>query len=505
MAFTTDEAFRKYTDAETFSKIIEYESVSEMWEKCIADYADLNAVNFDGKQYTFRQIEDDAASFRDVLEKNGIKKQRLGLLCANSYDFVKAFIAITTSGNSAVILPLHLDETSVFGCSMQIGFKTIIAQDALEEKTSLAKNKGIKIIRTSETSEKKIPLSKDVNGDDECVLMFTGGTTGKSKAAVLNNRAVMQGTKNGCYAYKDVFHQKYILVLPLSHVFGLIRNLMTSLYTGSEIFICKNNKDMFKDIASFKPTILVAVPAIVDMALKLSAQLGKNMFGPCMKYIISGAASVSPYLITECNKIGVTLLAGYGLTESANLVSGNPDNLEAPESVGYFYPNQEYRIENGELWLKGLNMLTRYVGNDLDNENAFEDGWFKTGDLVRIDEKGRLYITGRIKEIIVLPTGENISPAEVEAKFYALSMVQDCQIFEDIDESGNHFLALEVLPRMSELEKISSEDKNDYLLKELEKINASLPSFQRVSKITLRTSDFERTPSMKIKRYKKCN
>ena len=505
MAMTTDEVFKKYTDEKTFERIVEYDSISQMWKNCLNEFGNLNAVCYDGEHHTFSQIENDAAKFRSVLKKNGIEKgERLGLLCANSYDFVKAFIAITTSGNSAVIIPAHLDEMSIFGCSMKLGVKKIVAQDALEEKTNLAKSKGIQVIKISETDSESTQMVAS-NANDECVLMFTGGTTGKSKAAILTNGAVMQGTRNGCYGYKDVFNLRYILVLPLSHVFGLIRNLMTSLYTGSEIFICKNNKDMFKDIATFRPTILVSVPALIEMALKLSKQMGKNMLGPDMKYIIAGAAVVPPYLINECKKIGITLFPGYGLTESANLVSGNPDSTENPESIGFFFPNQEYRIENGELWLKGKNMFTEYAGEPEENARALQDGWFKTGDLVRIDEKGYLYITGRIKEIIVLPSGENISPAELEAKFNELDLVQDSQVFEDIDESGKHCLALEVVPRQNEMEKISAEDKTGFLKSELAKINESLPSFQRVSKITIRTSDFERTPSMKIKRYNKCN
>ena len=146
-------------------------------------------------------------------------------------------------------------------------------------------------------------------------------------------------------------------------------------------------------------------------------------------------------------------------------------------------------------------MLTEYAGEPEENRLSFEDGWFKTGDLAHIDENGFLYITGRLKETIRLPTGESISPSELESKFNELSFIQDSQVFEDVDESSNHFLALEVYPRQNELEKISSEDKNAYLMEELEKINSSLPSFQRVSKITIRTTDFERSPSMKMKRY----
>ena len=157
---------------------------------------------------------------------------------------------------------------------------------------------------------------------------------------------------------------------------------MTSLYTGSTLFICKNNKDMFRDTAVFKPTIMVMVPALAEMALTLSKQFGKNMLGDDMKTIIAGAAAVPPYLVQEYDKLGIKLLPGYGLTESANLVSGNPESLKFPDSVGYPFPNQELKIVDGELWLKGKNMMDGYIGED--EADVYEDGWFKTSSTATI-------------------------------------------------------------------------------------------------------------------------
>jgi long-chain acyl-CoA synthetase len=152
---------------------------------------------------------------------------------------------------------------------------------------------------------------------------------------------------------------------------------------------------------------------------------------------------------------------------------------------------------DGELWLRGKNMMIGYIGED--EPSYTEDGWFRTGDLVRFDEEGFLYITGRTKEIIVLPTGENISPAEMETRFNELVSVQDTQVFEDLNERGEHILALEAVPRMTELQGV--EDVKAYVTAELQKVNESFPLFMRVSRIEIRDQDFERTPSMKIKRY----
>lgn len=498
------EIFAKYTDAETFEKIKEFGSISEMWKNCIEKYSDEEAIFDLDTSFSFAKTEEMAAGFRTVIKKNieGTGK-RIGIYAVNSFEFVKAFIAITTMGHTAVILPAQLDENTVFGCCYKFALDAVVYHEDLKQKAAVAAEKlrgKVKFISVNENDDEKTELS-EVSKETPCVVMFTGGTTGKSKGALLTNGAVMQGVVNGCFGYKDVFGQKYILVLPLSHVFGLIRNLLTSLYTGSSMMICRNNKDMFRDIAVFKPTILVVVPALVEMALTLSKKFGKNMLGESMKYIICGAATVASYLVTEYEKYGITLCPGYGLTETANLVSGNPESLKKPGSVGIMYPNQQYRVEDGELWLKGENLMTAYIGED---ESGFtEDGWFKTGDLVRFDEDGFLYITGRIKEIIVLSNGENVSPAEIETKFNELDFVQDSQVFEDRTSDGKEILALEIVPRMTEIAKLGLSDPNAYMLGKLEEVNAGLPSHMRINKLTIRDKDFERTPSMKILRYKK--
>ena len=496
MADLSRERFARYTDAETFAKIQEYPSVSAMWNHCVTAFGDATAIIDGETSVTYDRLERDVAAFRTRLRQACPKPgARVGVYAPNSYAFVRAFLAITTLGCTAVVLPPQLPAPAVAGLTAKFHLDALVFHPALAENTA-----GVTVpcVDATATGDCATPAA-EVAADTPCVIMLTGGTTGKSKGALLSNGAVLQGTVNGCYGYHDVFGQRYLLVLPLSHVFGLIRNLMTSLYTGSTLYICKNNKDMFKDIARFRPTVLVLVPALAEMALTLSKKFGRNMLGEDMKYIICGAAAVAPYLVSEYEKFGITLFPGYGLTESANLVSGNPESHDRPDSVGLLYPNQEYRLVDGELWLKGANMLTAYIGEE---EPAYADGWFKTGDLARVDEDGFLYIVGRTKEVIVLENGENVSPAEVEAKFNALPCIQDSQVFEALNEQGGHILALEVVPRLTELGGIPEEEREAFIREKLNEVNAALPGYQRVNRITVRDTDFERSPSMKILRYK---
>ena len=248
--------------------------------------------------------------------------------------------------------------------------------------------------------------------------------------------------------------------------------------------------------------IIAAVAGIIGFG-KITDKLGKkNSILIANALFVIGLIAVGFTHDKKYLLIGaIPLLAGYGLTETANLVSGNPETLNFPESVGLLYPGQEYKIVKDELWIKGDNILTEYYRDPEVTAAAFEDGFFKTGDLVRFDEDGRLYITGRCKDIIVLGTGENISPAELETKFCELECIQDALVY--LEKNGSkETLVVEALPRMTVLKQEGVEDVSAYCTAKLKEVNNTLYDYQKVNKIVIRTEDFPRTPSMKIIRPK---
>ena len=497
-----ENVFEKYTTPETFKKIKCFDSVKEMWEASVKEFGNDVALADNARSFTYAQLDQEVAKFRAVLTAKGLKKgDFVGVYAPNTIEWAKAYLALQTLGCCAVLLPPHLPEQALFGCGMKFQMKAIVYHPALQAKIDALNGMPHKmaLINVMETSNQTAP-SVEVGPKDPAVIIFTGGTTGKSKGALLNNKALCRGSCNGCYGIPEVFGQRYLLILPLTHVFGLVRNLLTNFQTGSALFICQNNKDMFKDIAVFRPTILVMVPALAEMCLNLSKQFKRNMLGDSLTHIICGASTVPPYLVKEYKQFHITLLPGYGLTESANLVSGNPVSEYKPASVGFPYPEQELKVVDGELWIKGDNVMDCYYNDPEENANAFsEDGFFKTGDLVRFDEEGFLFIVGRIKEIIVLPTGEKIFPFDLENKFDELDIVQDCMVY--LDETTGQ-LVIQVLPRMIELAKLQLADPEGYVRSEVNKVNNLLPSFMRVSRIIIRKEDFVRTPAMKIIRGK---
>ena len=490
---STKKDFEKYTKKEEFEKIVELKTINELWENSVREYKDLIAIQYDGQSYTYEKLDEEIKRFRTVI-KNSLKEtdsKYIGIKIVNSFNFVKAYLSVVTMGYVAVVLSPDLTDDEICSMTKDISMRYVIVNDT--------KCNGFNVIDINDESLENTD-AVSVDAKECCTIMFTSGSTGEKKGVMLSNTAIMQGVINGCYGYKDVFKQKYVLALPMSHVFGLIRSLLTPLYTGGTVFISKTNKDLFSDSVAFNPNIIVTVPAIVEMFISLCKNFNKKMLGTDLKYIICGAASVPAYLISECKKLGIDLFPGYGLTETANLVSGNPENIKKPESVGLPYPNQDLRVVDGELQIKGLNIMQGYTNN---NKDCFtDDGYFKTGDLVRFDDEGFLYILGRIKELIVLPSGENVAPAELEAKFNKIDYIQDSEVYATRDENNNYVLVLEVFPRQTKIAEDKIVDIKNILETEIHKINDTLKSYEKVNKIIIRDKDFERTKSMKIVRHK---
>lgn len=502
----TKNYFEKYTDQETFSKLKIEKTIPLFLDSICEKYQDLVAVGSKEKNVTYSDLLVDIKKTVTVLKDANIAlKSNVGVISNNNYDFVKSALGTMAYGACATLLPFQLDEKMIFGCCMKYQLTCLFYEKALAEKVELAKKMAphVKFIEISDYKCAQSEMNYNIQESDPACIVLTGGTTGKSKGAILSHRAVLRGTLNGAYGTNEVFNQVYYSIMPLTHVFGLIRNLLTSLFTGSVIYFCADKRTMFKEIKEVQPTVLIVVPALAEIFLNLTKQFTLGFLGGKLHTIICGGASVPPYLVEEFPKFGVQLLPGYGLTETANLVSGNPEGLKNPTSVGFLYPDQEIKIVNDELWVKGPNLLDAYYNEPEENQTAFEDGWFKTGDLVRLDEEGFLYITGRIKDIIVLGNGENVSPAYIEDKINTLPIIQDSLVTAEVNEFGAEILQVEVILRQAVIAPLGITNLQEYVETEIAKVNETLFDYERISKVVIRTEDFPRSPSMKIIRPRK--
>lgn len=501
-----ENVFKNYTTVETFNRLVEYNTIPEFLTKIKDQYQDNVAVGQTNKEITYNNLIIDTQKVCTVLKENNIlTKQNVGVICNNNYDFVKSSLGIMAYGAVATLLPIQLDEKIIFGCCMKYSLSALFYEACIEEKIAFAKKMApnVKFIKIEEYNVLPTEFNFEIRKEDPACIVLTGGTTGKSKGAILSHRALLKGTLNGTFGVKEVFNQVYYSIMPLTHVFGLIRNLLTSLYTGSKIYFCTDKRNMFKEIKEVKPTILILVPALAELFLNLCKQFGIGFVGGALKTIICGGASVPPYLVTEFPKLGVCLLPGYGLTEAANLVSGNPDGCKNPSSVGFLYPDQEIKIVDGELWLKGDNLMDGYYNEPEENAIAYVDGWFKTGDLVKLDDDGYLYIIGRVKDIIVLSNGENVSPLYIETKINNIDAIQDSLVTLEKNEFGAEILQVEVFLRQAIVQNLNITNIQEYIECQIENVNQELFDYERIKKVIIRDIDFERSPSMKIIRPKK--
>ena len=297
----------------------------------------------------------------------------------------------------------------------------------------------------------------------------------------------------------------YICVQALLALFHLgpiayIAGMAGCFYSGNLLFTAEDMKATIGKLPVIKPTLLVIVPGICDILSGLVKMYGPQFLGGELRMIISGAANVPPRLVDIFTKLGVEFCFGYGLTETANLTSANADAVRKPTSIGRIYPGQETKLVDGELLVKGDNVFSGYYKDPVRTAEAFtEDGWFRTGDLCRFDDEGFLYITGRIKNLIILPNGENVSPESLEEPFYADPCVRDAMVKED-DLNGAKVIAIEILPFMPAFDGKTPEEIHAYMQALVDKVNATLPTTHRIIKMTVRTEDFKRTGSMKVAR-----
>lgn len=463
-------------------------------------WGDKPALSDTVNTYTYSQMCERVARRRGYLNGLGLKQgDKVAVFEKTSIDAIEMFLAIASAGYVAIMLPAQLPAQAIIGCCMKFGVSVLAVREEFEgmfEGAALPCKK-ISSSAMAEEGAEVVAVEKDA----PAAIFFTGGTTGAPKGVVLPHRAIMRGAFNGIFAPgPQLGYHRQICLLPLSHVFGLIKSTLGAFYTGSLLFSAEDMKGTITKLPVIKPTMLVLVPGLCEILMGLGKMYGTGFFGGELKTIIAGAANVSPLLIKEFHKLGIQLLAGYGMTEGANLTSGNADVLERPTSVGKIYPEQEVKIVDGEIWMRGDNVFLGYYGDPEETAKVLtEDGWLKTGDLGRVDEDGYLYITGRAKNVIILPNGENVSPEAIEEPFYACNEIKDCLAREE-EVDGQSIISIEILPRMEMFDSKEWSEVETFFKDLTEKINQTVPTTHRVSKVTVRKEDFKRSGAMKVLR-----
>ena len=390
-------------------------------------------------------------------------------------------------------------------------------------------------------------VNKAQNTDIMCEMLFTSGTTGTSKCVMLCQKnifaAVRSAIQSVCFTYDDVL----VSVLPVHHTYELMC-LLAAFCFGITVCINDSLRHVMKNFALFKPTGLVLVPMFLNTMYKriwseaertgkakmLKTALGASRgmmkvgidmrktlfksvldaFGGRLDHIICGGAKLNPDLIVAFEEFGISVFEGFGITECSPLVSVTPYYARKLGAIGPAVPSCKVRIDPngeetpegypmGEVQVKGDNVMLGYYNNPEANADVFtNDGWFRTGDVGYLDDEQYLYLTGRIKFVIVLENGKNVFPEEIEEYLDTIDTISEvCVIGRKSRDGDEVVLTAVVYPDFSKFPKdVDDETVKETIRKAINATNKRLPSYKQIKAVEIRKTEFEKTTTKKIKR-----
>lgn len=269
--------------------------------------------------------------------------------------------------------------------------------------------------------------------DRACVFIATSGSTAKQKYCMLSQRNIIVAALNLLTAVPVPAGGRAMSMLPFSHCFGLSMYLLYELFCGSCLLTGIDSSNFFNALAAYAPRYVMCVPSVItamNMYFKvIDDDALSNILGN-LRYVFCGGAPLNSRSADSLVSRGVELLVGYGLTECSPLVSVNRPGHARTDTVGQPCAFVDVRLVDGEVEVRSPAVMLGYYDNVAETAKAMDGDWLRTGDLGRLDDDGSLIITGRKKNIIVLPTGENVSPEEIEQKVLRNDKLEYCKVYE---------------------------------------------------------------------------
>ena len=470
----------------------------------------------ESKSYT--QLKQDSESFSRALEALGEKGSHVAVTGATSYPWLVTYLGTVGCGSVAVPLDVSLPAEELCELVDRADVTVLVLDEIRKDVAAIVKDRCPKlkhlVSMQKETSDEEMlsfwQLLKENEGayeyeadpDSLCTIMFTSGTTGKSKGVMLTQRNLAENAT--CLDMKIPPRTVILSVLPIHHAYCLSMDILKGISLGSVICINDSLLRVAKNIKLFQPNMILMVPLMIEtMAKKLEEVSGLppklvkwQVFGKQFHTICSGGAYLPPAMIDLFNRYGITILQGYGMTECSPVISTTVSWNIRRESVGQLVPNCEAKTVDEELWVRGSSVMMGYYKMPEETAQTLEDGWLKTGDLGYVDEDGFVYLTGRKKNLIITKNGENVSPEELENKIGEHRLVQEILVRE---KEG--VIEAEIFPDYDYIKKKHVKDVRAALQEIIDEYNQGAPAYKKVYSLKVRDTEFEKNTSRKIKRY----
>ncbi|MEE0421150.1 MAG: AMP-binding protein [Lachnospiraceae bacterium] len=468
---------------------------------------------------TYEDLKKDSEAVSRGLSSLNMLGKHIAVIGPTTYEWIISYFGAVNSGCVAVPLDASLPAADLCDLLNRADISVLMYDSLRKDAAKLARETcpGIshmicmqaeentqdtkslwEIIRENEGS-----FSCELDPDKMCAILFTSGTTGKSKGVMLTHRNLTDNATS--LDMKIQAGTVSMTLLPIHHAYCFTMDILKGIYIG--LVICINDSIMHvsRNMKLFKPEIVLLVPMVIESVYKKLKEstgilpkkmVAKAAFGGNLKTICSGGAYLPPEMVDAFAQYGITVLQGYGMTECSPVISTNLEWASKAGSVGKLLPNCEARTVDGELWVRGTSVMLGYYQMPEETEEALTDGWLRTGDLGYVDEDGFVFLTGRKKNLIILKNGENVSPEELENELGKSPLVQEVLVREK-----DSVIEAEVFPDQDYVKKKHIKEITQRLQEVIDEYNQGLPAYKRIHGLKVREEEFEKTPSKKIKRY----
>ena len=510
---------------------MEYRTIRDILTNAEKSFGNEDAIRYKtGKNEiaakTYTQLKEDSERITALLKKLGDPKSHIALIGATSYLWIASYFGIVDGGNVAVPLDVSLPAEELCELIDRADVTILILDEIRKDVIEAAKEKCPKLkyilSMQKEANEGNIlSLTKsmmeqtigedaevektEITPDQLCTIMFTSGTTGKSKGVMLTHRNLVENAT--CLDMKLPERNVLLSVLPIHHAYCLSMDILKGISLGAIICINDSLMRVAKNIKLFKPNMILMVPLMIETFAKkledvkdLPEKVVKEaVFGSQFHTICSGGAYLNPDYIELFERFGIQILQGYGMTECSPVISTNVAWNVKKNSVGQLLPNCEAKTVDGELWVRGSSVMQGYYKMTEETKTALKDGWLCTGDLGYVDEDRFIYLTGRKKNLIITKNGENVSPEELENKLSSSRLVQEVLVRE-----AKGVIEAEIYPDEEYAKKQGLEREEEVrveLQKLIDEYNQGAPAYKKIYSLIIREKEFEKTASRKIKRY----
>lgn len=516
----------------------------------------------------YNEYKRDVEALGTALISLGLKDKNIAIIGENRYEWAVSYLGIVNGTGTVVPLDKELPEAELESLINRGELSAIIYSKKKDEQIEniKKKNETIKYYipmdadENTENSYKNLLkkgnellnagdrkfLDAKIDPNAPLIMLFTSGTTEQSKAVLLSHWNIAYDLICSCKSIMVNPEDRFFSVLPIHHTYECTAGFLVPIYRGASIAYCEGLRHISQNLKEAKPTMVLAVPALfenmykkvwdaiekqgktklIKVMIKVSDALyacGINIkailfkkihenFGGRLRIGIVGAAAMDKNIIAGFRSLGIHMIQGYGLTECAPLAALNRDCYYNDASAGREVPGIKLRIDEpndegiGEICVQGDNVMLGYYKNEEATKKALRDGWLHTGDLGYFDNDGFLFITGRMKNVLITKNGKNVYPEELEDLINKIDVVKESMVYQtENEQKDDTILAAIIVPDFDKVKEkygeISDEELKQKIWEEVKLVNKQLVSYKYVKQIKVRKEELEKTTTLKIKRY----